>query len=457
MRRNLVFKSILTLLLAFCLLLTLTACQSAPADEPAKETAGQAEEPSAQEEEAAIVETTEEQAEPEEADTAEAVAVEEEIAPTDEPAKEEKTGAEDAGLDQLLLKLFGKTEGLDPFVVEALSVSAHPLDDAEMELAIRCFKEDGCETGRGDMTIAFANGYGDNVWLQEVIMNFVLQAIAYPEVSDIIITQSHGDQAKALSDLRTLVVQEPDVLVSLQTVAEAAKPVYRELIEGGITVVSLNSPTGGVQGEDYSGEVLQAWLGTEIGELITEQLGGQGTVALILGPAGFPPEQQCVGEMTAVMERYEDIEILPAINTDWTQETVFQATTSLLSRYPEIDAIYQSFGEAQRGAIRAYHQADRPLDILSIHHNVSNGFIGDWVNEDNQNWRVFTSSGGQITSRIALHMGMKLNAGEEAPTSLMDPSTFFQVKSDDYDPTLSDSLNPYSAVPTDLYKIMFAE
>ena len=379
--------------------------------------------------------------------------------PTEAPAEPtgESVPATDDNLDQLLMKLFGRTEDIDPFAVEALALAAEPYSDEEKDLAIKCFKEDGCETGRGTLTVALANGYTDNSWMQEVTMNFILQAIRYPEVKEIVITRARGDQAKALSDLRALAVQTPDVVVSLQVVAEAAKPVYRDLIAAGTTVVSFNSPTGGETGVDISGELLIPWAGTEIGEIIADEVGGEGKVAMILGPAGFPPELECVEDMMAVFEQHAGIEVLPSVDTDWTQETVLQATASLLSRYDQIDATYQSFGDSHRGAVRAYHQANRPLDGVTVHHNVTNGYLGEWVNENNPNWRMYTTSGQQYCSRVALHMALELAAGNEAPTMLTMPFLFFEVQRDHYDSSLSESLNPYSAVPTDVIQEMFGE
>jgi ribose transport system substrate-binding protein len=372
--------------------------------------------------------------------------------PTEEPSP-----AADENLNQLLLKLFGRTEDLDPFVIEALAFAADPYTQEEKDLAIKCFQEDGCETGRGTMTLAFANGYTDNSWMQEVTMNFILQAQRYPEVKEIIITRARGDQAKALSDLRALAVQQPDIVISLQVVAEAAVPVYRDMIAAGTTVVGYNAPTGGEIGVDVSGEVLIPFAGTAIGEIIADELGGEGTVALILGPAGFPPELEAVEEMMVVFEQYPGIEVLPSVNTDWTQETVMQATASLLSRYPEIDATYQSFGDSHRGAVRAYHQANRPLDGVTVHHNATNGYLGEWVQENNPNWRMYTTSGQQFGSRVALHMAMELVKGNDPPTMLLMPFLFFKVQPDDYDPSLPESLNPYSAVPSDVIREMFGE
>jgi ribose transport system substrate-binding protein len=379
--------------------------------------------------------------------------------PTAEPTvpTAEPTAAGNEDLNQLLMKLFGRTEDLDPFVVEALSYAAEPYSQEEKDLAIKCFQEDGCETGRGTMTVAFANGYTDNSWMQEVTMNWILQALRYPEVKQLVITRARGDQAKALSDLRALAVQQPDIVVSLQVVAEAAVPVYRDMIAAGTTVVGFNAPTGGEIGVDISGEVLIPFAGASIGEIIAEELGGEGKVALILGPAGFPPEVGCVDDMMAVLEQHPGIEVLPSVNTDWTQETVLQATASLLSRYPQIDAVYQSFGDSHRGAVRAYHQANRPLDGVTVHHNATNGYLGDWVQENNPNWRLYATSGQQFGSRVTLHMAMELAKGNDPPTMLMMPFLFFKVKVDDYDPSLPESLNPYSAVPTDVIREMFGE
>jgi len=54
-------------------------------------------------------------------------------------------------------------------------------------------------------------------------------------------------------------------------------------------------------------------------------------------------------------------------------------------------------------------------------------------------------------------MAMELMAGNDPPTTLMTPFVFFKVQAEDYDPSLPESLNPYSAVPIDVTREMFGE
>lgn len=361
-----------------------------------------------------------------------------------------------ASMDALLTRVFGTTD-VDPVVKEVLSYASEPYTDAEKALAIQAYKEGSVETGHGDLTVAFHNGYTDNSWMNEVVMNFILQAIRYPEVGKIVVTRAGGDSTKALSDLRALIVQKPDIIVSLHALGPAALPTFKEAMDAGIVLVPFNAETGGVVGEDMSAEVKIDWAAVGMANIIVDETGSEGKVAIILGPAGFPPEVQAVEAMMGVFAEHPGIEVLPPVNTDWTAESVFTATSSLLARYPEIDAIYQSFGDAQRGAIRAYHQANRPLDIVTVHHNVTNGLYKDWIDEGNPNYRMYVSTGGNWGSRLALHMGLLLKTGKPGPTEYSIPFDMLPADPKYYDPTLPESFNPHGTVPGDVVTSMYAE
>ena len=61
-------------------------------------------------------------------------------------------------------------------------------------LALKCWKNNGCSTGTGGkLTVAYVEGFGENVFRQISKMEFILQALTYPQIGKIIYTSAHSD------------------------------------------------------------------------------------------------------------------------------------------------------------------------------------------------------------------------------------------------------------------------
>ncbi len=73
-------------------------------------------------------------------------------------------------------------------------------------LALKCWKNNGCSTGTGGkLTVAYVEGFGENVYRQISKMEFILQALTYPQVGKIIYSSAHSDPAQALTDFRAAI------------------------------------------------------------------------------------------------------------------------------------------------------------------------------------------------------------------------------------------------------------
>lgn len=109
--------------------------------------------------------------------------------------------------DDLLMAQFGTTD-VDPAMTEAFRRAALPVTPELRTKALECWENNGCDTGSGgDLTVAYADGFGENVWRRIVAMEYIQQALTYPEVGKIIYTSARGDAAKSISDLRSYVAQ----------------------------------------------------------------------------------------------------------------------------------------------------------------------------------------------------------------------------------------------------------
>ena len=172
----------------------------------------------------------------------------------------------------------------------AFARADNPVD---YDLALKCWQENGCDTGTGgELTAAYVEPFGENVYRQMSKMEFILQALTYPEIGQIIYTSSNvfsSTPGDPLADFRAAVAQGADVIVNYPDVGDNYLPVFKEATEAGIPVSTYAWGYVTGPGENYTtvvGEDTCA-LGQAFAEIMNEQV-GSGKVALLGGTPGNP-------------------------------------------------------------------------------------------------------------------------------------------------------------------------
>ena len=105
--------------------------------------------------------------------------------------------------------------------------------------------------------MALADGFGENVWREVTHMEYVLQALTYPEIGKIIYTSGQNNTQKQISDFRSLIAQGVDVIIGFPDAGEAMLPSYRDATKKGIVVVPYTSTPGGTPGKDFASFVAE--------------------------------------------------------------------------------------------------------------------------------------------------------------------------------------------------------
>ena len=106
-------------------------------------------------------------------------------------------------------------------------------------LALRCWKNNGCTTGTGGkLTVAYIEQFGENVYRQMSKMEFILQALTYPEVGRIIYKSAHVDFNKAIADFKAAIAQGVNLIVTYPDFGDAMMPVMKEATDAGIPVAT---------------------------------------------------------------------------------------------------------------------------------------------------------------------------------------------------------------------------
>jgi ribose transport system substrate-binding protein len=324
-----------------------------------------------------------------------------------------------------------------------------------LEIALECWEQKQCETGTGgDLTVALADGFGENVWREVTYMEFVLQALTYPEIGEIIYTTAQGDTDKAISDFRSLIARDVDVIVGFVDAGEALLPTVREATEQGIVVVPYISGPGGTPGEDYLSFVAEdlCQLGENFAGVLNDEV-GTGKVAFLGGTPGNP--LSAAWQSCEEPELAETLELVGTADTNWTQEGTLQAVSGLLSEHPELAGISYEYADGFLGGIRAYDAAGVPLDLVLTLRTDEIGLFCEWVEIGNPDFKIYFSSGGGFDSRIALTAGMMSLAGEDVPAEIVVPAKMRQVEESSCNPDIPGEAPASTLVPPHVLAAMY--
>jgi ABC-type sugar transport system substrate-binding protein len=340
----------------------------------------------------------------------------------------------------------------------ALATIARAGTEVDQDLALKCWEENGCDTGTGgELKVGLADGFGGNIARQIFKMEFILQALSYPEIGEIGYTDANLDTQKAISDVRSFAAQDYDVIVSFPDAGEALVPAYRAATEQGAQVVTWSSGRVGEPGTDYltySGSDICA-LGNAWGEQFNESLPDGGKIAMITGAPGNPIDP--VHEECLLETLNDNIEIVAKQGTEWSRQAYLEATSAILAEHPDLDGIVGSYGDAFVGAMRAFEAAGVPMDgLVTMHQSDDNPFLCAWKDAGGVT-DSYTYVALLLEGRAAVTSAMMKIAGYDVPPEIIFGVQLKPVTDESCRTDIPPDGSPSSLVPPDLQTRMFPD
>ena len=338
----------------------------------------------------------------------------------------------------------------------ALATAARAEMPVDFDLACECWENNGCETGSGgELKVGLADGFGGNVARQIFKMEFILQALTYPEIGEIGYTDANLDTQKAISDVRSFAARDFDIIISYPDAGEALVPAYKAAMEEGSKVITWSGTKVGEPGVDYftySGPdvcaVARAW-----GEEFGRQLPDGGDIAILLGAPGNtldPLQEEC---MTETMP--DNINIVARQGDAWSRESYLKAMSAILAEHPDLDGVLGSYADAFVGAIRAYEAAGISMDgLVTMHQSDDNPYMCAWKDAGGVT-TSFTSTALLMEGRTGLTAAMMSAAGYDVPAEIIFGGGLKQVTTDSCRTDIPPDGSPSSLVPGELQTRMF--
>jgi len=360
---------------------------------------------------------------------------------------------------QLLVTGMGGPAGLPEeerarnIVLATVTRAGMPVDE---DLAMKCWNENGCDTGTGgELKVGLADGFGGNIARQIFKMEFILQALTYPEIGEIAYTDANLDTQKAISDVRSFAARDFDIIISYPDAGEALVPAYKAAMEQGSLVVTWSGTAVGEPGVDYltySGPdvcaIARAW-GTQLGE----ELPDGGDMAILLGAPGNTLDglqEDCMSETLP-----DNINIVARQGDQWSREAYLKAMSAILAEHPDLDAVLGSYGDAFVGAMRAYEAAGIPMDgLVTMHQSNDNPFLCAWKEAGGvtDSW---TAIALLMEGRTGLTAAMMSLQGYDVPDKIVFGVQLTQVTDESCRSDIPPEGSPSSLVSGELQTRMF--
>lgn len=313
------------------------------------------------------------------------------------------------------------TTNADPVIAEAFARAAKPVTAELRAKALDCWNNNGCDTGSGGkIKVAYADGFGENVWRRVTAMEFIQQALTYPDIGSIKYSSARGDASKAIADIQAYTAQGVDVIVVFADHGKALGPAIKE---AGIQVVLHNGTEAGTSGKDYLSNIAEniCQMGKEFVKAVLAGNPSAKSIVALGGTPGNPLSatwQGCAEKETA---SHPGAKVVGKFDTSWTQEGTFTAVSAALSQFGKVDGYIYEYADGFRGGVRAYDTAKKADDYVVALRTDEQGLFCDWEAANNPNFKVYYSSGQNFQSRIALTAAMMAKSGKAVPAKIDVP------------------------------------
>jgi ribose transport system substrate-binding protein len=209
--------------------------------------------------------------------------------------------------------------------------------------------------------IAFSAPSADHGWTGAISVNAKKQAAKYDDV-EFSLTQA-ATAADQVSQLNTIMMQKPDVLVILPQ-DETVTPAALAAMKAGIPVINVDrefSDPGAqravIKGDNYG-------VGFQAGQYFASQLHCKGNVVEIQGIAGISvTNQRTKGFSDGIAPCKGGIKIIAQQPADFAPDKGLSVMQNILQAQPKIDAVYTHDDDMAQGVVQAIKNANRDKEM----------------------------------------------------------------------------------------------
>jgi len=328
-----------------------------------------------------------------------------------------------------------------------------------LDLALKCWKDNVCNTGTGGkLTVAYIEQFGENVYRQMSHMEFILQALTYPQVGKIIYKSAHSDLNQGIADFKAAIAQKVSLIVSYPDFGDAMLPVMKEATDAGIPVATYAWGYVTGPGKNYLTVVGENTcnLGKVYAQIMNAQV-KSGDIAFL---GGFPGNPLSLGWQRCEKPRLNpNIHVVATEPTNWDPSKVQSVVAGILAAHPDLKGwSYEYGGGMALGALGAYKAAGKPFNpVLTLRtDDVRMGCLYNQLKKTNPGLKMYYYTAGNSQIRVAFTAAMMKLKGAKIPPTIVFPIQLQnQDKRDSCTKGYPQDASGTSLIPLSLLKRMY--
>jgi len=213
-------------------------------------------------------------------------------------------------------------------------------------------------------TAAIVMHYGGNDWANAQVAGLKSE-FGKLGIKVVAVTDANFKPDKQVSDLETVLIKKPDIVVSIPTDPVATASAYKAAARSGAKLVFMdNVPKGMAAGKDYVSVVSADNYGNGVtsAHLMAKALGGKGEIGLIHHEADFfVTKQRYDGFKSTIQKDYPNIKIVDdkgIAGPDFAGDAQ-NAANAMLTEHPNLAGIWAVWDVPAEGVMAAARASGR--------------------------------------------------------------------------------------------------
>ena len=267
-------------------------------------------------------------------------------------------------------------------------------------------------------TLGWANIYSVPTWMKQTegtITAMVEELKKEGLVDELVITDAQGDANTQIQQIQSMIDADVDAILLIAGSSTAPARVLEDACAKGIAIINFDSLVDTDQVTAKINTDSNKW-GDTAAKWLIEQLGGEGKILVLNGPAGVSVSEDRRAGANEALAANPGIEILAETNTAYNVAPAQEAVTSLLFAHPEIDGVLSLGGALSAGAILAMDKQGRPM--VPITGENARQFLELWKEKDLTSWATMQPN---WLGALAAYTAVQALEGKDVPSFIEVP------------------------------------
>lgn len=241
-------------------------------------------------------------------------------------------------------------------------------------------------------------------------------------------TTDENDETGQQTMTETLTSQGVDALMMSPISDSNLTAAVENANDAGIVTVNVND--GLIAQADYyvgpnayqNGQLAAAW--------ISEQLGDEGQVAVVIGMAkAFAARERTAGFEDWLTDNNSGLELVAEQNADWDRQKSKELAATWIQQYPDLKAIFCNNDDMALGVVEAVKEVDADILVVGV----------DGIGEAYDSIRsggldATVDSFPYYMAQVATECTLRVLAGQEMPSVVATPQALISAENIDDDP-----------------------